>query len=261
MKIKTQTLAIVAIVTITSFQFFSCKKDDMVTSPAVATSDISDVVAKQNLVAWYKFNNGSTADISGKNNHLAPYNVTSTAGYSGKANTAFAFNGAKNSFMKAANSSSLNPSEISIVVLFKPEGFYDGDGAQSRILMKGTDDQSNGLYFLGFYNNGTAYGTYGNNQYQSLGASSLENTILLNNWYKMVYTYNGEKAKLYINDNLAGMTTGTATFTQNNSPLRIGKTGRSDFPFCFNGVIDEIRIYNIALNKNQVIKVDADLGN
>jgi hypothetical protein len=51
-----------------------------------------------------------------------------------------------------------------------------------------------------------------------------------------------------------------ATFTPNASPLRIGKTGRADYPFWFNGVIDEIRVYNIALTASQVSKVDSELG-
>jgi hypothetical protein len=259
MRLKTQTLAIAAIMAVASFQLFSCQKDESAAT-AVSSSTVSDAVAKQNLVAWYKFNGGNTGDYSGYNNHLLPYSVISDAGISEKPNTAFTFTGKKNSYMKAANSSSLNPTQISIAVLFKPNGYYSGDGSSTRILMKGTDDQSNGVYFLGFHNDGTAYGNYGDNQYQSIGVHSDPNVIQLNQWYKMVYTYNGKKGKLYINDALVGVTEGTASFTPNNTPLRIGKTGRSDFPYDFNGTIDEIRIYKIALTAAQVSKVDAELG-
>jgi hypothetical protein len=215
---------------------------------------------KDNLVAWYKFTNGNTADFSGKNNHLKPYHVSLDTDYMGRPNNAYRFNG-YSSYLKATNSSSLNPSSaITLVALFKPTGFYTGVGETSRILMKGVDDQSNGDYFLGYYNNGQAYGTYGDNQYQSNGVGSSIGAIQLYNWYKLVYTYNGSVGKLYINDNLVNTVEKVASFNHNTSPLLIGKTGRSDYPFWFNGVIDEIRIYNVALTTTQVQNIDAQLG-
>jgi hypothetical protein len=75
-----------------------------------------------------------------------------------------------------------------------------------------------------------------------------------------VYTYDGNVGKLYLNDSLVRKVTSTATFNPNSSPLRIGVTGRYDYPFWYNGVIDEIRIYNTALSRKQVSNVDSTLG-
>jgi hypothetical protein len=261
MKTKTRFFVSLACLTVLSLLMFSCKKESVATTAVTAiNSTADDVVAKANLVAWYKFTNGNTGDFSGSNNHLSPHNVTLATDYMGRPNNAYAFNGTS-SYMQAPNSSSLNPSStISLVALFKPTGFYTGDGAQSRILMKGTDDQSNGDYFLGYYNTGQIFGTYGDNQFNSNGASSPEGYLQLNNWYKVIYTYDGNVGRLYVDGTLVGGETKVATFTANNSPLRIGKTGRTDFPYYFNGVIDEIRIYNTALTNNQVAKVTAELG-
>lgn len=237
-------------------QLISCKKES--TSMPVTSSSVDEVVAKARLVAWYKFTNGNTGDFSGNNNHLTAYNVTRTTDYLGRPNNAVAFNGFS-SFMQAANSASLNPSKISLVALVKSKG-YTGNGADSRILMKGIDDQSDGTYFLGYNNSGTIYGTYGNNQYESNGVPTPPNSLQFDKWYKLIYTYDGKVGKLYIDGALVGQNNKVATFTPNNDFLRIGTTGRSDYPYWFNGAIDEIRIYNSALTPNQVILVTNELG-
>lgn len=243
-----------------SAQFISCKKENITTSQPVDASSIDEVVSATNLVAWYKFTNGNTADFSNKNNHLTAHQVKLTTDFKGRPNNAYLFNG-KSSYMSARNSGSLNPSPaITLAALVKPTGLYTGPGANSRIFMKGSDDQSNGLYFLGFHNSGSFFGTYGNNQYQSNGVASADNYLKLNTWYKLVYTYNGSIGKLYINDTLVNQVDKVAGFTPNTSPLLIGKTGRVDFPYWFKGAIDEIRIYNVALSKTQVTKLTNELG-
>src|SRR5207253_5488638 len=126
----------------------------------------------------------NTADFSGKNNHLTAYNVTPAVDSKGRLNNAFAFNGFS-SYMQASNSVSLNPAKISLVALVKPSGYYTGSGSTSRIFMKGIDDQSNGVYFLGFNSTGSVYGTYGNNQYESHGVGSADNSLQLGKWYKL----------------------------------------------------------------------------
>ncbi len=262
MKSKTQTIAALIGIAVLSMQFIACTKQEDVTANlnSEEVSNATASVSNANLIAWYKFTKGNTADYSGNNNHLTAFNATLDTDYMGRPKNAYYFNGFS-SYMQVPNSSSLNPSsKISLVALFKPKGYYTGPGATSRILMKGTDDQTNGDYFLGFNNTGDFYGTYGDNQSQSNGVGSPLNLLNLNTWYKLVYTYDGRVGKLYVNDVLVNKVVATATFTPNSDPLNIGKTGRSDFPYFFNGVIDEIRIYNIALTAGQVIKVDSQLG-
>lgn len=241
-----------------SMQFISCKKA-VAPATSVNASNAELAVGRTNLVAWYKFKNGSTGDYSGKNNHLTAYNVTLATDYMGRPDGAYYFDGSS-SYMEAPNSTSLNPTNITMAALVKPTGFYTGTVGDSRIVMKGVDDQSSGDYYLGFHNTGEAYGTYGDNQFQSNSASSSTGAIQLNNWYKIVYTYDGAVGKLYINGILVSKVKKTASFNANTSPLRIGVTGRSDFPFWFNGVIDEIRIYDTALTNSQVSKLTNELG-
>lgn len=260
MKSKTQTISTLIGIAMLSMQFMACKKENLTESLNAENVSNSTTSIAANLVAWYKFNRGSTGDYSGNNNHLSAFNVKLDTGYLGQPKTAFYFNGF-DSYLQAANSSSLNPSsKITLVALFKPKGYYTGLNAHSRILMKGVDDQSNGNYFLGFSNAGDIYGTYGDNQFQSNGVVSPQNSLSLNTWYRVVYTFDGQRGKLYINDVLVSSVNKPATFTPNTSPLNIGKTGRNDYPYFFNGIIDEIRIYNTALTAGQVIKIGSQLG-
>lgn len=239
----------------------SCKKtNDITQTPKqVNALSASDIIAAPNLVAWYKFTNGNTADFSGNNNHLTPYNVTPTTDRNGKPNNAFYFSG-NGSFMKAANTSTLNPSTITIAVLCKPQGFYTGTGQLSRILMKGDDDQTNGVYYMSYNVNKQFDGNYGDNQFNNSYVQSSANTLVLDNWYKLVYTYDGTVSKLYVNDTLVSSSRKTASFTPNTDPLRVGKTGRPDYPYWFIGVIDEIRIYNTALARPQLTQIANQLG-
>jgi len=258
---KTKSTATGFVLCLTGFAtfLFSCQKEPATSK--ITDQNISNSVEslKAHLAAWYKFTKGNTADFSGNNNHLTGYNVTSATDYLGRPKNAFYFDGST-SYMTALNSPSLNPSSISLVVLIKPMGYYTGFPPTSRILMKGVDDQSSGDYFMGLNNTGSFYGTFGDNQFQSNSINSADNLIQLNNWYKLVYTYDAGVGKLYKNDTLVGKSKQVATFTANTDYLRIGTTGRPDYPYWFNGVIDEIRIYNVALTAAQVANVDADLG-
>ena len=243
------------------FSFASCQKSATTSATKNSASSVNNsaAVASSSLVAWYKFTSGSLADYSGNNNNIVFSNATPTTDYMGKPNNAYLFNGS-GSYMVVNNSASLNPSNITIGVLIKPLGFYQGIGGNSRILMKGIDDQSSGIYLLGFNNDGAYYGTYGDNQFFSAGATSSSNVVKLNKWQKVVYTYNGTTAKLYINDMLASQVNATASFNANIDPLNIGKTGRADYPYWFNGVIDEIRIYNVAVSQLQAQQIGVELG-
>jgi len=96
------------------------------------------------------------------------------------------------------------------------------------------------------------YGAYGDNVPQGSDANSLTLTNLntkaqIGQWYNVVFTYDGALAKIYINGALQETAAKTVTFTPNNFDLYIGSSSNPTFPFYFNGVIDEIRIYNRAL--------------
>ena len=214
------------------------------------------------LVAYYNFNNGSLMDSSGYGNNITFSNANPTSDRYGRPNNAFLFDGAT-AEMSVPNSPSLNPSAITLYAIFKINGFLGTECHANQILAKGgPDDYIDGWYVLrfdafpacslpvdstkeipiaGFGNNnspdGEAAGTGGNNtSYLTKGV-----------WYKVAYTYDGAISKMYINGVLVDSTIKSAPFTPNSYPLSIGYNEDPSWPYWFNGVIDEIRIYNRAL--------------
>ena len=253
----------------------SCQKtNDLRKGQSVVSSSKNESVAASSLVAWYKFTNGNTNDLSAYHNHIIFNNATKTTDFYGRANNAYYFNG-NGSYMEVANSTSLNPSKITLAALIEPMGYYMGKCHANRILMKGFNDGSDGLYLLGYsddvYNPNpcgsalmtskvTFVGAYGNGG-NSAGIESDPNTFVnLNKWYKLVYSFDGTTANLYINDVLVNQKTFNVPFTPNTSSLKIGTTNDSNYPYWFNGKIDEIRIYNTAVNSTQAIQISKQLG-
>jgi len=142
-------------------------------------------------------------------------------------------------------------------------GFYAGPCQNNFIMQKGssTDILGYGLEFSsqGYSNGGTCslpldtihqdfYGptAYANNY-------SYQPYIQENNWYHVVYSYNGDSTHLYVNNVLKFTTKETFSAFANSSPLFLGKhSSDATYPYWFNGVLDDIRIYNRALDSSEV---------
>jgi hypothetical protein len=71
-------------------------------------------------------------------------------------------------------------------------------------------------------------------------------------WYKIAYTYDGQVAKFYVDGILRNSETISTTFTSNSDDLFFGKLNYLNYYYWFNGIIDEIRIYNKALTAHQI---------
>jgi hypothetical protein len=91
------------------------------------------------------------------------------------------------------------------------------------------------------------YRYYGNNQFNSISAADTSNFIRTNKWMTVVFAYDSSGARIYVDGILKRMVTGPVPFTPNNNDLFIGRAENPAYPYWFNGVIDEIRIYNKAL--------------
>ncbi len=67
-----------------------------------------------------------------------------------------------------------------------------------------------------------------------------------------MYTYENGVSKIYIDGLLKAERNNPASFTPSNADVYIGKTINPQYPYYFNGVIDDIRIYNRALCYGEV---------
>lgn len=271
MTTKTKLCFFVAV--LCTAQFISCKKDNsnLVTSANAESTDDAAANSAANfsltdgLVAWYTFN-GDVLDHSGHNNNVIFNSAKTAKGKSGVAKTAYMFDGVS-SYMQVADSKSFNALKISLYALVKPQGFYQGKCHGNRILSKGYNDYANGRIDLGFddqayYNYAGCdepvtkfqnfYGSYGDGS-NATGANDLTNYVKKNEWYSVVYTYDGINSKLYVNGVLVNRVTQSTTFNENTDPLYIGRNEDPGYPYYFNGVIDEIRIYKRVLHSSEIL--------
>jgi hypothetical protein len=250
----------------TTTQFVACQKETITDTVVVKdTVTIRDTVdcncydLKDGLVAWYNFKGGNLNDSSGKNNHIVFNNAVKTADRFGKADGAYLFNGTS-SYMSVTNSTSINPATaITLAVFVKVNGFYTGTCHGNAILTKGFgSDYSDGYYGLGITDHNctgpidvtkqkftAAYGNNGNGD----APFCRTDTVFAQpgKWYCYVFTHENGNSKLYINGELKDSRQATLTFNANPANLFIGKLDNSQYPYWFNGVIDDIRIYNKAL--------------
>ncbi len=215
---------------------------------------------KAGMVAYYNFDDGSLQDGSGFNNHIVFNSATPTTDRFGNANGAYLFDGSS-SYMRATNSASLSPQKITLVAIVKVNDFYQGTCHANQIFGKGYPDPVLGYYNLRFMdtysdcyapvnqNKQFFIGTYGDDIPQGTASFAGIDTSLITKetWYTVVYTYDGEQSKLYVNGELKHSQQKAVTFTANPFDLLIGRHQDPEYPYWFNGVIDELRIYDRAL--------------
>jgi len=266
MKFFSTTIQLIAVFSCL-LEFSACKKESLMNhANASSNANAKFVIPDSNLVARYKFN-GDTKDYSIYHNDVIFNNAKPAPGRNGKDSNGYYFNG-YTSYMRVKNSPSLNPTKgITLAAVIRPSGFYQGECHYNRIMQKSFDDFTDGRMELGFsdqpyYNyegcdaivsedHETFYGSYGNGSYAA-GASAISDYIKADRWYALVYTFDGTTSNLYINNVLRATSTQPTTFTPNNDDLLIGKTLNPSFPYWFTGIIDGIRIYNVALTEDQV---------
>jgi hypothetical protein len=216
------------------------------------------------LIAHYNFTDGSLLDETDNHNDITFNNATPVADINGEANNAYKFDGST-SYMRVPNSTSLNPQNITMMARIRVDGFYQGTCHFSDIISKGATDYVDGFYvlriadpfghcfelpdetrefFVGGFGNNTTPG-------DASGVAADTSFIQKNQWYTVVYTFDGSTSKMYVNGQLKAELARSTSFTANNSNLFIGRHEDQQFPYWFNGVIDEIRIYDRAVNKKE----------
>jgi hypothetical protein len=236
-----------------STQLSSCTKKDTVT--------VHDTLFNltDGLVGWYTFTGGSLQDGSGFNNNIVSNNAIATTDRFGKANNAFLFNGTS-SIMRIANSPSLNPSAITLMAIVKLNGFYQGNCHANAMIMKGNSDHDDGSYglYISDINSSCSspvdttkeisYGYWGAQAVTSTAHDSTDR-FHTGSWMVLVFTYDGQTSKFYRDGVLKETISHVTAYAANSGDLYIGATPNSTFPYWFNGFIDEVRIYNRALNQ------------
>lgn len=219
---------------------------------------LAQVNLNQGLVAHYPFS-GNAQDVSGNGNHPAFNNATLTSDRFGNPNSAYHFNGVDN-YIQIPNAPSLNPANaISLCVYVKIEGFYDGTCHGNSILMKGNQDHLPGNYLLRYDDsrytrNQNCFINKPDTLHQTLFGNGAGSDFFVQKdyWYCMVYTHDGSKARLYIDGVLQEETSDPGRTFSNGADLFLGRLNNAQYPYWFTGIMDDVRIYNRALNEQEI---------
>jgi prepilin-type N-terminal cleavage/methylation domain-containing protein len=167
------------------------------------------------------------------------YNANRTTGLTGEG---VAFNGV-NSYVLIPNSAVYNPTtQVSMEAWV-----YTGEQKSAKIIEKG-DWDGQGIdqdkwdgWQAGIYINGDKKYTIDWGQGQPT----------LNTWYHIAYTYDGSNLRLYINGVECNSLAVSGNLKINTRPVTIGSDGGTQK--FFKGTIDQARIYNSTLTKDQIL--------
>ncbi len=197
------------------------------------------------LVGWWTFDEGTgdiAADSSGNGNDgtlHGPVEWTTE----GKLGGALKFTGPYN-YVLIPNAPSLNPTrQITIAAWINPA--WTGN---NRILQKSTEGSDNQYRLIKEWGNHT--------KFELPGAGTLypQNTLPpLGKWTHLAGTYDGKSIKLYFDGVVVAEMDASGEMTISDGPLFIG-TKHSTAPAGdeFNGMLDDVRIYNRALTQSEI---------
>jgi uncharacterized protein (TIGR02145 family) len=197
------------------------------------------------LVAFYPFNNSANDESGNANNGQVNGGVSFVNDRYTEASSAAQFNGT-NGYILVPNSSTLQTPGTAITL----SGWIKLLGSQpvAAGLITKTNSTSYGQYHLNYQAWSTPNVYFGMNGLAGSGAATTLNTGV---WYFIAVVYNGTTIKTYLNGAHIHSQAATGSMTADTLPLTIGldTPGVTEY---LNGLLDELRIYNVALNDQQM---------
>lgn len=228
-----------------TLQFRATDKVGNVETPA-KSQDIK--INKTGLVGlWHMDNNWLDSSLMA--NDVTPYNGAIFSPDAKIGTNSAGFNGSNTYLRRASgNSLPLGNSPRTYMAWIKP--FSYPDGGYNGILAYGPMACGNAS-LLSIKNDGRlSMAFWCNDAYQTVGPPAT-----LNQWNHVAFTYeSGTTVKFYMNGQFvqeSPLSAGTPANTQ-DGPLRIGST--DDPGRVFNGLIDEVAIYNRALSPTEILE-------
>jgi Thermolysin metallopeptidase, alpha-helical domain/Concanavalin A-like lectin/glucanases superfamily/Secretion system C-terminal sorting domain len=210
---------------------------------AVGVDDASLQDLTTGLIAYYPFN-GNANDESGNSKDGVVNGATLTTDRFGVTNKAYSFNGTNNFI--ALNHSYSGMTEISVAAWYKINGATN-DYLQAIL-------SSDGIAKLIHLQINTSTG--GDDAIYIDNTNSILLSLTpqpLNQWKQVIITVKSGDSRLYVNGVQAAQSNTTYSVISPTNLLRIG-SGYLNGRF-FNGILDDIRIYNRALTSTEVAQL------
>jgi serine/threonine protein kinase len=208
---------------------------------------IRPIIAPTGLVSWWRAE-GDASDATGRNPGVLLHGASFAPGKSGQS---FRLDG-KEACVHVTSSTSLNlTNSLSLEAWVYVVEFSENDG----VAIAGKDDPyAVRQYLLGL---GKIFGQWVfrahigvANEFRYFNGNT---PALSNTWYHIAMTYDGAFLKLYVNGKLDGSAGVSGPVLTSDQPLVIG--GESPGPWNFNGLIDEVSLYDRALSEAEVSSI------
>lgn len=218
---------------------------------ASLSGSMAQTTLANGLKAYYPFN-GNALDESGNGYNGTVTAATLATDRFGKANSAYSFNGTSAYITTSLNA--IPTKKISICAWVKTPG--DAKKAFMGIVFaRAGYDMATGL---GWDQNAAVYFCLNSGTPSLAAAGAAPYAALLNNgWHFMVGTYDGAKNKIYMDGVLVKETTMTVDYVL-NANFKIGHDDIQGYQRHFNGLIDDVRIYDRAITADEVAALNIE---
>jgi fibronectin type 3 domain-containing protein len=227
--------------------YYKVTADDTSGNTSAPSNEASATVASgppPGLVGAWGFDEGSgttTADKSSFNDTGTISNATWTP--AGKFGSALSFNGT-NASVTIPDASQLDVTTgVTVEAWVKPTGL--GTGFQQLVVKETSGNLVYGYYSNSDTNRPQSQVTVGQPRLLD-GTAGLPAGV----WSHVAFTYDGTTQRLYVNGTQVSSSAIAGTISTSTGPLKIG--GNSIWGEWQNGVIDEVRVYNRALNQPEI---------
>ena len=194
------------------------------------------------LVLYLPFS-GDAQDLSGNNNHGTVFGAAPAADRNGNPNSAYSFDGV-NDYIEIADHATLDFTNSFSIALWINQPVAGG----YRVVDKITSGSNDG-YMLDTITNGI--------RMRLCGAGACPESSAeygLNNWHHLVLTFNNGSAAFFIDGQPSGTSTLPQTAVQTNGlPLYLGSA--HPLGYYFQGLIDEVRLYNRVLTGPEILEL------
>jgi gliding motility-associated-like protein len=220
------------------------------------------------LIAYLPFNN-NTNDESGNDNHGVAHGIQFARDFAGRPGSAASFNG-KDSYIEIPSSPSLNSTALLTIAL---KFYIDGPVEPKYLLQRGKKEgvtSAKEMYHLRFspltepreidFN---VWEPESCNLKVHLGTVTTSGKLADNyQWHCLVGIFDGRSVVIYLDGIPSATVYPKQPFIEmctGDFPIYLGAAVSKYFT-SFKGIIDEVRIYNRALNKSEVELYSVDCG-
>ena len=218
-----------------------------------ASAALSRPPTNLGLVGYWSMNEGygvTTTDLSGNRNHGTLTNMQGNPWVNGKLGKALSFDGS-NDYVDLP-SAPVSSGSISVVAWVKSSNLSGGASAVGRGIAKSyTTEGNTGNWFFGVQPNGAISFSHWSDSLRRITDAGL---ITINQWYHIVMIWNGTAGSPYINGKAVSFT-GTGSLGSGWGSEHVIGRAYADSAYQFNGLIDEVRIYNRALSPDEISRL------